>query len=149
MKDNFYDILGVSKDASENDIKKAYRKLSLQYHPDRNQESESEEKIRKINLAYETLGDKEKRRQYDMGDIQIFPGFPFPFQQGSPQGSPQVFTFNQSVFNGFPSPQVFTFNQNVSTGDSDIHNILKMMFNEGNFGNIHIFQNGMFPPNMP
>ena len=143
MKDNFYDILGVSKDASENDIKKAYRKLSLQYHPDRNQESESEEKIRKINVAYETLRDKEKRRQYDMGDTQIFPGFP---------GSPQVFTFNQSVFPGFPgSPQVFTFNQNVSTSDYDIHNIFKMMFNEGNFGNhnIHIFQNGMFPPNMP
>jgi DnaJ-class molecular chaperone len=143
MKDNFYEILGVSKDASENDIKKAYRKLSLQYHPDRNQESESEEKIRKINVAYETLRDKEKRRQYDMGDTQIFPGF--AFQQGFPFPFHQGFQFQQG------SPQVFTFNQSVSTGDSDIHNILKMMFNEGNFSNhnIHIFQNGMFPPNMP
>jgi DnaJ-class molecular chaperone len=62
----FYDILGVSKDASELDIKKSYRKLSLQYHPDRNADPEATEKYKKINEAYEILSDSQKRQQYDM-----------------------------------------------------------------------------------
>ena len=57
----FYDILGVGKDANEADIKKAYRSLSLKYHPDRNKEPEAVEKYKKINEAYETLGDNEKK----------------------------------------------------------------------------------------
>jgi DnaJ-class molecular chaperone len=85
MTEDFYKILEVSKDATDKDIKKAYRKLTLQYHPDRSDSSEAEEKIRKINEAYETLGNKDKRRQYDLGpQIDGFPGFPpgFPFSQG-------------------------------------------------------------------
>uniref|UniRef100_A0A6C0H3I3 J domain-containing protein n=1 Tax=viral metagenome TaxID=1070528 RepID=A0A6C0H3I3_9ZZZZ len=65
MKPDLYSILEISKNASEQDIKKAYRKLTLQYHPDRNNSSDADEKIRKINEAYEILGDKEKRSQYD------------------------------------------------------------------------------------
>jgi len=63
---NFYDVLGVSKDANETDIKKAYRSLSLKYHPDRNPDEEATRKFQEINEAYETLGDKSKRQQYDM-----------------------------------------------------------------------------------
>ena len=63
---NFYQVLGVSREASEEDIKKAYRKLVFQNHPDRNPESkEAEAKIREINAAYEIVGDAEKRRSYD------------------------------------------------------------------------------------
>ena len=58
---NYYDILGVSKDSSESDIKKAYRTLSLKYHPDRNSSSDAADKIREINDAYDTLGDATKK----------------------------------------------------------------------------------------
>ena len=61
----FYDTLGVSKDASQDDIKKAYRKLSKKYHPDINHEEGAEEKYKAVQEAYETLGDEQKRQMYD------------------------------------------------------------------------------------
>ena len=61
----FYDRLGVSKDASQAEIKKAYRKMSKKYHPDINKEPGSEEKYKEIQEAYETLGDEQKRAAYD------------------------------------------------------------------------------------
>ena len=61
----FYDRLGVSKDASQAEIKKAYRKLSKKYHPDINKEPGAEEKYKEIQEAYETLGDEQKRAAYD------------------------------------------------------------------------------------
>jgi len=80
MNTDLYSILEIPKDASEQDIKKAYRKLTLQYHPDRNKSSDADEKIRKINEAYEVLGDKEKRMMYDSGANQS--GFPSGAFQG-------------------------------------------------------------------
>ena len=63
---DYYRVLGVSREASDDDIKKAYRKLVLQNHPDRNRDSkDAEAKIREINAAYEIVGDVEKRRSYD------------------------------------------------------------------------------------
>ena len=63
---DFYRVLGVSRDASDDAIKKAYRKLVFQHHPDRNPDStQAEVKIREINEAYEVVGDPEKRRSYD------------------------------------------------------------------------------------
>lgn len=63
---DFYEILGVRRDASDEDIKKAYRKLAFEYHPDRNPgDAEAEAKIREINAAYEVIGDVETRRSYD------------------------------------------------------------------------------------
>ena len=63
---DFYRILGVSREASDDVIKKAYRKLVFEHHPDRNPNSkEAEEKIREINAAYEIIGDAEARRNYD------------------------------------------------------------------------------------
>lgn len=63
---DYYRILGVSREASDEEIKKAYRKLVFQHHPDRNPESDAaDEKIREINAAYEIVGDTEKRRSYD------------------------------------------------------------------------------------
>ena len=63
---DFYRVLGVSRDASDDAIKKAYRKLVFQHHPDRHPEStQAEAKIRELNAAYEIIGDPEKRRNYD------------------------------------------------------------------------------------
>jgi molecular chaperone DnaJ len=63
---DFYRVLGVTRDASDDVIKKAYRKLVFQHHPDRNPDSaHAEPKIREINAAYEVIGDPEKRRSYD------------------------------------------------------------------------------------
>lgn len=63
---DYYQILGVSRWASDEDIKKAYRKLVLQYHPDRNPGSrEAEEIVRRINMAYEIIGNPETRKSYD------------------------------------------------------------------------------------
>lgn len=62
---NPYDVLGVSKDASDDEIKKAYRKLSKKYHPDLNHEEGAEKKFKEVNEAYEILSDPQKKAQYD------------------------------------------------------------------------------------
>ena len=62
---NYYEVLGVAKDASKNDIKKAYRKLAQKYHPDRNKEPNAEDKFKEISKAYDTLYDDKKRAAYD------------------------------------------------------------------------------------
>ena len=66
MSNSLYSTLGVSKNANESEIKRAYRALSLKYHPDRNNTNEAESKIREINEAYDVLGDSSKRKLYDM-----------------------------------------------------------------------------------
>ena len=63
---DYYQILGISKNASESDIKKSYRKLALKYHPDKNQGNRAaEEKFKEVNEAYQVLSDPEKRKKYD------------------------------------------------------------------------------------
>ena len=70
---NFYDILGVAPDATQEEIKAAYRKLARQYHPDINKSADAEEIFKTINQAYSVLGDRDKRRRYDLGlDIPVF-----------------------------------------------------------------------------
>lgn len=64
-KRDYYEILGINKNASEQDIKKAYRKLAKKYHPDVNKEKNAEEKFKEINEAYEVLSDSTKRSTYD------------------------------------------------------------------------------------
>jgi molecular chaperone DnaJ len=64
-KRDYYDVLGVSKTASNDDIKRAFRKLAMQYHPDRNKAPDAEAKFKEINEAYEVLSDQQKRSTYD------------------------------------------------------------------------------------
>src|SRR5580704_8550522 len=76
---DYYDILGVSKTASADEIKRAYRKLALQYHPDRNKTKEAEEKFKEVTKAYEVLSNEEKRKSYDQFGAAAF-------EQGAGQG---------------------------------------------------------------
>ena len=65
MVKNYYKILGVNRGSTEEDIKKAYRKLALKFHPDKNKESDAEEKFKEIAEAYEVLSDQSKKSKYD------------------------------------------------------------------------------------
>jgi len=86
MSNSLYETLGVSASSSDAEIKKAYRKLARQYHPDVNKDAGAEDKFKEINAAYEVLSDKEKRAKYDQFGDQMFGGQNFhDFAQG--QGS--------------------------------------------------------------
>ena len=78
MKRDYYEVLNVSKTSSNDEIKSAYRKLALKYHPDRNKSSEAEEKFKEISEAYAVLSDREKRTRYDtyghVGTEEVFRG---------------------------------------------------------------------------
>jgi len=92
MKRDYYEILGVAKDASAEEIKRAYRKLALQWHPDKNKSAEAEEKFKEINEAYEILSDPQKRRAYDQfGHAAFEPG-------GGPFGGGRTYTYRQGPF---------------------------------------------------
>jgi DnaJ-class molecular chaperone len=83
--ENYYNILGINENASQEEIKKAYRQLSFKYHPDKNPNDPSViEKCQKINEAYATLSDEQKRQEYDFGRKNPLggSGMPFPFFRG-------------------------------------------------------------------
>jgi DnaJ homolog subfamily B member 4 len=99
---NPYEVLGVSREAGDDEIKKAYRKMSLQYHPDRNTNEDAKEKFQEISSAYETLSRPEKREEYD--------------NQGQhPFGHPGMHPFGHPGQDGF----------------GDINHVFNMMFGGG------------------
>jgi DnaJ-class molecular chaperone len=76
MVKNYYEVLGVKKEASAEDIKKSYRRMALQLHPDKNKETNAEEKLKELAEAYEVLSNKQKRDAYDRhGDKGVKHGF--------------------------------------------------------------------------
>ncbi len=86
MVKNLYQVLGVNKDATENEIKSAYRKLARKYHPDLNKDDKNAaEKFKEISCAYDILGDKEKRKKYDNNEIDA-DGKPTGFGAGGFSG---------------------------------------------------------------
>lgn len=126
MKKDFYEILGVSKSASADELKRAYRKLALEYHPDKNKSKEAEDKFKEINQAYEVLSDPQKRTTYDQVGRAGFdagagnrgqPGGPFGAGQGGP------FTYSYSTGGG---AQGFDFG-----GGADPFDIFEQFFGGG------------------
>ena len=102
---NPYDVLGVAKTASADEVKKAFRKLAKKYHPDQNKnDPKAQEKFAEVNSAYEVVGDPEKRGQFDRGEIGVdgkprgFEGFgaggPGGFRRQAGPGGAEHFEFN-------------------------------------------------------
>ncbi len=98
---DFYAVLGVTENATEEDIKKAYRTLAMKYHPDRNAEAGAAEKFKEVNEAYQTLSDPKKRQEYDM--LRKYGAFAgaggpggggFDFSQYGRPGGGQTFRFD-------------------------------------------------------
>jgi molecular chaperone DnaJ len=110
MARDFYEVLGVSKSSSQDEIKKAYRELARKWHPDRNQDDdEAEERFKEIQQAYGVLSDTEKRKQYDAGGM-------FGFGGGGPGGFPGGAGFPRGGF------------------ASDLGDIFSTLFNRGGRG---------------
>lgn len=118
MADNkdFYQILGVSKTSSAEEIKRAYRKLALEFHPDRNKGKDAEMKFKEVTKAYEVLSDPQKKQMYDQVGHSAFEqgagGGPGPFGGGQQQGRYGPFTYTYTTggngqefdFGGFSDP---------------------------------------------
>jgi len=134
MAKNYYDILGVKEDASQDEIKKAFRKLAMKYHPDRNKgDKTAEAKFKEISEANETLSDPKKRAEYDnfrkYGGAFAGAGGPGGFGQGAPGGFDFSDLFRQGS-GGRGGFQTFRFG-----GSEGFEDILSQMFGGGmNFG---------------
>lgn len=100
---DFYEILGVSKNASLEEIKAAYRRQALKWHPDRNKSPEATEKFKKINQAFEVLSDPKKRQMYDQFGEAAFS------RAGSGTGGPYQYTYQNGPF---------TYTYTSSSGES-------------------------------
>jgi curved DNA-binding protein len=100
MSKSLYETLGVSANASEAEIKKAYRKLARQYHPDVNKEKGAEDKFKEINAAYEILSDKEKKAQYDQFGDSMFGGQNFHDFSQSAGGAADLDEILRQMFSG-------------------------------------------------
>jgi molecular chaperone DnaJ len=119
MDKDYYKILGVGKTASQDEIKRAYRKLAVQYHPDKNKTKEGEQKFKEVSKAYEALSDPQKRQAYDQFGAAAFEqgaagggpfsgGNPFAGGQGGQYG-PFTYTYTNGAeggadFGGFSDP---------------------------------------------
>jgi len=126
---NFYDVLGVSKEADDQEIKKAFRKLSLQYHPDRNQDGDTTAKFQEINAAFEALKTPELRQQYNDGQAS-------PFNGGGRGGMPP----GMHPFGGMPG-----MGHHMHPG----HPHMSAHMGGEDFGDINQFFNMMFGGGMP
>lgn len=111
-KREYYEILGVSKDASETELKAAYRKQALQWHPDRNKSKEAEAKFKEVNEAYEVLSNKDKRSAYDQfGHAAFEPGAGFGGNQGPFGGQQRTyqqgpFSYTYTTYGGGAGPDI-------------------------------------------
>jgi DnaJ-class molecular chaperone len=129
--EDYYQILGVSKTATADEIKKAYRKMALQYHPDRNKGKEAEGKFKEVTKAYEVLSDASKRQTYDQFGAAAF-------EQGGPSGQGAGGPFGG--FGGQQGPFTYSYTNDGGAqgfdfggaGFSDPFEIFEQFFGGGN-----------------
>ncbi len=137
MKKDYYDVLGVSKDSNEQEIKRAYRKLAMKYHPDKNPgDQEAEKKFKEINEANEVLSDPVKRQSYDRfghagPNNQGFGGGGNPFGGGfSGDDISSIFEEMFSGFGGFGGFGGFANRKNMPRKGQSFRYNLKLKFSE-------------------
>ncbi|MCQ2616972.1 DnaJ domain-containing protein [Helicobacter pylori] len=116
MSKSLYQTLNVSENASQDEIKKSYRRLARQYHPDLNKTKEAEEKFKEINAAYEILSDEEKRRQYDQFGDNMFGGQNFSDFARSRSASEDLDDILSSIFGRGGFSQRFSQNSQGFSG---------------------------------
>jgi len=137
-KRDYYEVLGLAKNASDDDIKKAYRKLAMKYHPDRNQGPEqkvAEEKFKEAKEAYETLSDAQKKATYDQY------GHNNPFQHGTGQ-THRTWTFTdsggdfQEVFNRVFGDHGFEAFRQTQRGPTKPRQVINISLEEAYSGKV-------------
>ncbi|KAM6972389.1 dnaJ homolog subfamily B member 14 [Aplochiton taeniatus] len=112
---DYYEVLGITKEANDDELKKAYRKLALKFHPDKNQAPGATEAFKKIGNAYAVLSNADKRKQYDLtgGEEPTSPGHThgggFDFHRGFEADITPEDLFNMFFGGGFPSSSAHTF----------------------------------------
>ncbi|GAA9861914.1 DnaJ family protein [Helicobacter pylori] len=116
MSKSLYQTLDVSENASQDEIKKSYRRLARKYHPDLNKTKEAEEKFKEINAAYEILSDEEKRRQYDQFGDNMFGGQNFSDFARSRSASEDLDDILSSIFGRGGFSQRFSQNSQGFSG---------------------------------
>ena len=106
MAKDYYETLGIAKTASADEIKKAYRKLAVKYHPDKNPgDKAAEEKFKEVSKAYEVLSDDKKRKQYDQFGPDLFERTGGQGYGAPPGGGPGGFSSSNFNFSGFSDPR--------------------------------------------
>ena len=128
----YYDRLGVSKDASQDEIKRAYRKMSKKYHPDINKEPDAEEKYKEVQEAYETLSDDQKRAAYDQYGPDGANGFGGQGGFGGFDGGAGFGGF-EDIFSSFFGGGA-TRNPNAPRQGDDLQYRVNLSFEEAIFG---------------
>ncbi|WGV25550.1 molecular chaperone DnaJ [Halotia branconii] len=136
MASDYYEILGVSRDADKEEIKQAYRRLARKYHPDVNKEPGAEERFKEINRAYEILSESDTRERYNrFGEAGVSGGAGVGFQDmGDMGGFADIF---ESIFSGFAGSGVGGQTQRRRSGPvrgDDLRLDLKLDFREAVFG---------------
>ncbi|MBN0919312.1 molecular chaperone DnaJ [[Mycoplasma] gypis] len=136
-KRDYYEVLEINKNATEKEIKSAYRKLAMKYHPDRNKEADAEEKFKEVTEAYEILSDPDKRAQYDKFGHQAFD------QMGGAGFGNAADIFKQffggfskgfDEFNGFGDFFGFGSRQESQNQGADLEQELRISFMDALFG---------------
>ncbi len=134
MPGDYYETLGVARDANKDELKRAYRRLARKYHPDVNKETGAEERFKEINRAYEVLSEPETRARYDrFGEAGVSGAGASGFEYGDMGGFADIF---ETIFSGFGGmgAQTTTRRRGGPTRGDDLRLDLKLDFREAIFG---------------